>query len=340
MMQLSESNFFAEMHRGEPRGNGRERDITLTMNVPTSELNEIEKARLRAQKPAVFNKLILDSTMKPVAIFILMIVFFSVISTLFAAYFACFGPPADDWIIVIDLIMEVCFALDIVRNFFMQYTDPREPRKPIRDFYRIAKNYFKGSFLYDLIAISAWPLQYALSDSYDPETASLIYLLRLFRLGKIVILMDLQKFTQTVRNFYRAKLNHNIANNKYKSDKTVDNNKIMTQIFLIKGFQVFRLIVFILILSYFLGTLWFVMTKHSTHSEDEYTFYNQYDMANLSEKENLSIVVYFMFTTLSTVGFGDFNPKSEVERVIMTFILLIGVACFSWIMSQFIDILI
>ena len=46
-----------------------------------------------------------------------------------------------------------------------------------------------------------------------------------------------------------------------------------------------------------------------------------------------------MFTTLSTVGFGDYNPKSEVERVIMTFILLIGVACFSWIMGQFIQIL-
>ena len=51
------------------------------------------------------------------------------------------------------------------------------------------------------------------------------------------------------------------------------------------------------------------------------------------------IVVYFMFTTLSTVGFGDFHPKSEIERGIMTFILLIGVACFSWIMAQFIDIL-
>ena len=55
--------------------------------------------------------------------------------------------------------------------------------------------------------------------------------------------------------------------------------------------------------------------------------------------QNLTIVVYFMFTTLTTIGFGDFNPKSEIERVIMTFILLIGVASFSYIMSQFIAIL-
>mmetsp|Transcript_20462 Transcript_20462/g.27654 ORF Transcript_20462/g.27654 Transcript_20462/m.27654 type:complete len:209 (+) Transcript_20462:811-1437(+) len=113
----------------------------------------------------------------------------------------------------------------------------------------------------------------------------------------------------------------------------------MTQIFIVKGFQVFRLLLFILILSYFLGTLWFIMTKHSTNTEDEFTFYNVNSLGDLTDMENLTIVVYFMFTTLSTVGFGDFNPKSELERVIMTFILLIGVACFSWIMGQFIQIL-
>lgn len=118
-----------------------------------------------------------------------------------------------------------------------------------------------------------------------------------------------------------------------------DNTMIMLQIFIIKGFQVFRLLLFILILSYFLGCLWFIMTKHTTNGPDDFTFYNVNGLADLDPTQNLTIVVYFMFTTLSTVGFGDYNPKSEVERVIMTFILLIGVACFSWIMGQFIQIL-
>ena len=51
------------------------------------------------------------------------------------------------------------------------------------------------------------------------------------------------------------------------------------------------------------------------------------------------IVTYFTFTTLSTVGFGDFHPRSEVERIVATFILLIGVAIFSFIMGNFIEIL-
>ena len=62
-------------------------------------------------------------------------------------------------------------------------------------------------------------------------------------------------------------------------------------------------------------------------------------MQKKTDWQNLVIVVYFAFTTLSTVGFGDYNPKSEIERIVTTFILLVGVACFSYIMGQFIDIL-
>ena len=100
-----------------------------------------------------------------------------------------------------------------------------------------------------------------------------------------------------------------------------------------------RLVIFILILSYFLGSMWFILTKQTTYSIDEYTFYNVYELGDRDDADNLSIVIYFIFTTLTTVGFGDFNPKSEIERITMTLILLIGVACFSFIMSQFISIL-
>ena len=58
---------------------------------------------------------------------------------------------------------------------------------------------------------------------------------------------------------------------------TEDNNKIMDQIYLMYIFRVFRLVLFILILSYFIGTVWFIITKHTTDLEadpEEFTFYN------------------------------------------------------------------
>ena len=51
------------------------------------------------------------------------------------------------------------------------------------------------------------------------------------------------------------------------------------------------------------------------------------------------ILFYFTFTTLSTVGFGDYNPKSNIERAALAFLMLFGVAIFSVIMGQFIDML-
>ena len=50
-------------------------------------------------------------------------------------------------------------------------------------------------------------------------------------------------------------------------------------------------------------------------------------------------ILYFSFTSLSTVGFGDFHPTNDIERIICAFILLFGVAIFSIVMSNFVDIL-
>ena len=47
-------------------------------------------------------------------------------------------------------------------------------------------------------------------------------------------------------------------------------------------------------------------------------------------------MVYFAFTSLSTVGFGDFCPRGDVERILGSMLLLFGVAIFSYIMSKFI----
>jgi hypothetical protein len=50
-------------------------------------------------------------------------------------------------------------------------------------------------------------------------------------------------------------------------------------------------------------------------------------------------VMYYAFTSLSTVGFGDYHPRSDMERLFCALILLFGVAIFSYIMGIFISIL-
>ena len=51
------------------------------------------------------------------------------------------------------------------------------------------------------------------------------------------------------------------------------------------------------------------------------------------------IGLYFAFTTLSTVGFGDFHPRSDPERIICSFILVMGVAVFSVVLGNLSEII-
>jgi len=64
-----------------------------------------------------------------------------------------------------------------------------------------------------------------------------------------------------------------------------------------------------------------------------------YSLYDRSINEQIVLLLYYSFTSLSTVGFGDFHPKSNVERFVIAFFLLFGVAIFSYIMGIFIGIL-
>ena len=45
-------------------------------------------------------------------------------------------------------------------------------------------------------------------------------------------------------------------------------------------------------------------------------------------------MTYFLFTSLSTVGLGDFTPRSDKERLVGAFVLLFGVAITSFLMES------
>lgn len=69
------------------------------------------------------------------------------------------------------------------------------------------------------------------------------------------------------------------------------------------------------------------------------TFITTNGLFEFSPVERCLRVFYFMFTTLSTVGFGDFHPRADAERILVVFILLLGVAVFSYIMGNFVEII-
>jgi hypothetical protein len=73
--------------------------------------------------------------------------------------------------------------------------------------------------------------------------------------------------------------------------------------------------------------------------EDGQAFIPYYGIQYKTKGEITIIHVYYAFTSLSTVGFGDYVPRSNIERAVGAFMLLMGVAVFSYIMGNFIEIL-
>ena len=55
---------------------------------------------------------------------------------------------------------------------------------------------------------------------------------------------------------------------------------------------------------------------------------------SLPNKSKAVQSIYFMFTTISTVGLGDFHPKSSLERIIACVIMLFGVTVTSFIIEN------
>ena len=50
-------------------------------------------------------------------------------------------------------------------------------------------------------------------------------------------------------------------------------------------------------------------------------------------------MLYFACTTLTTVGLGDIAPKSNAERILIAFAMLLGVSIFSYFLSELGDML-
>jgi hypothetical protein len=127
---------------------------------------------------------------------------------------------------------------------------------------------------------------------------------------------------------------------------------ITIQIMVGKVFQIIKLAIIILHICYFSGTIWFIICLLTNDYQDKYfeyvhpdleidetenrdNFIDYYNILDYSESHNMILGTYYAFTTLSTVGFGDLAPRSDLERIVCAFILMMGVAIFSVFLGNF-----
>jgi hypothetical protein len=176
-------------------------------------------------------------------------------------------------------------------------------------------------------------------------------MLRLFKGFK---LFNVHKIMSMVKEFYHRRTQSIVDNYPdLANDIDIDTNGI-GQILAIKFLlKTIKLIIVILNISYLTGVGFLVLCEavddflnDKEFGETEHTdpesfpgFLSEYGLYETATSRNLLISLYFAFTSLSTVGFGDYAPRGNIERFFGAFMLLFGVAIFSYIMGNFIDIL-
>ena len=77
--------------------------------------------------------------------------------------------------------------------------------------------------------------------------------------------------------------------------------------------------------------------KSIDFNEDENSFIIKYNLLYVSSHERFIYSCYFVLTALSTVGYGDYNAQNDYEKIFGIIIMLLGVAIFSYVMSEFSD---
>ena len=177
-------------------------------------------------------------------------------------------------------------------------------------------NYIKGRFMFDFI--TTIPIARLLKNL---ELSRLLYSVKILRMKKGLYLLDTGRIKDSVKDNFDSSLQYSIQNAKKQGILEEDSNfidfiQINRQLKIIYCFQLFKLSMTIFGVSYFMGMIWYIicdLRRISSFVElnrpEEISFVtNYFDEKDKTNSQRAVEIMYYAFTSLSTVGFGDFHP--------------------------------
>ncbi|XP_072936042.1 potassium voltage-gated channel unc-103-like isoform X3 [Epargyreus clarus] len=234
---------------------------------------------------------------------ILILVIYTAIFTPYVAAFQLNEPDFDkrsrgfgqDPIVVIDMIVDVTFIIDILINFRTTYVNAADEVES--DPAKIAMHYLRGWFVIDLVA--AIPFDLLLFGTDTDETTTLIGLLKTARLLRLV---------RVARKIDRY-------------------SEYGTAVLLL-------LMATFVLIAHWLACLWYAIgswERPQLHApigwldalaNDVQASYD--NSTGPSMRSRYITALYFTCTSLTSVGFGNVAPNTDVEKGFTIFVMLVG----------------
>ena len=235
-----------------------------------------------------------------------------------STYYLAFQHPSTG-LYVFDVFVWVFFVLDVFLTFNTSYLD--QDNHPVTSRRAIALHYLSTWLIIDIVAL----LPFSFGDS-DNEVEYYLRLVRFLRLPNSVNFVDGTGlgalFNMAVKHLPDIKMGDFMVSYYYVS-------------------LIFQQVVRMILLSYFLAAIYYWYAKYTgpKHVYGENWFDDSARLTDESGDIRFLHSWYYMLTTLLTIGYGDILPLSFCERILMIFILLIGIANFSLILSSFVTLI-
>jgi hypothetical protein len=158
----------------------------------------------------------------------------------------------------------------------------------------------------------------------NSNSSTLLKLIRLVRIQRIFSLLDPSRINKLVDTLFSGQTR---------------SKKVVFQLIMKNVYRVFRLILQTVIITYFFGAIFYLLSTSLDPKNEGKNFRTYFELEDQTPAYKMITASYFSITTLSTVGYGDLYPISNYEKIFGMFIMLMGVAFFSFIMNSFIDII-
>lgn len=234
----------------------------------------------------------------------------------------------------------------LARNFLTTYT-PDGEIVPVKSIKKIVMRYLQGWFCFDALCLLPITLVFLHYETW----IKYFYLIKSLRILKGIESLNPTQLMQPIHQFFNWNLDRKVkADPSLQHDINKDHNNIEERLKIHFILKILKLIILIFNLSFFVGHFWYIYCEigseidrlYNPHHDEDAGLFNVehflkfFKLDTFKDNYHVSVtVMYYAFTSMSTVGFGDYHPRSDYERVLVAFILLFGVTIFSYIMGTF-----